>query len=101
MTIHEYFGKNGYKYIHTPIITASDCEGVGEMFRVTTNNQNLQCDSEEEYYKNDFFGKKVGLTVSCQLEGEMLAMGLGKVYTFGPTFRAEHSNTTRHIAEFW
>lgn len=101
MAIHEYFAKNGYKYIHTPIITASDCEGAGEMFRVTTNNWNLQCDSEEEYYKKDFFGKKVGLTVSCQLEGEMLAMGLGKVYTFGPTFRAEHSNTTRHIAEFW
>ena len=99
--IHEYFHKNNYKYIHAPIITGSDCEGSGEMFRVTTQPWNAKYNTEEEYFSDDFFGKKAGLTVSAQLEGEMAAMGLGKIYTFGPTFRAEHSNTTRHVAEFW
>ncbi|MBO5773485.1 MAG: asparagine--tRNA ligase, partial [Clostridia bacterium] len=99
--IHRYFGENGYKYVHAPIITGSDCEGAGEMFRVTTHDWNTEFQSEEEYYANDFFAKKAGLTVSAQLEGEMAAMGLGKIYTFGPTFRAEHSNTPRHLAEFW
>lgn len=105
--IHEYFHKNSYKYVHTPIITGSDCEGAGEMFRVTTqpwNAKNGDGESyadEESYFQDDFFGAKAGLTVSCQLEGEMAAMGLGRIYTFGPTFRAEHSNTTRHVAEFW
>ncbi len=99
--IHEYFHKNNYKYIHAPIITGSDCEGSGEMFRVTTQPWNAKYEREEEYFADDFFGKKAGLTVSAQLEGEMAAMGLGKIYTFGPTFRAEHSNTTRHVAEFW
>ncbi len=99
--IHRYFGENGYKYIHAPIITGSDCEGAGEMFRVTTHDWKTEFESEEEYYANDFFAKKAGLTVSAQLEGEMAAMGLGKIYTFGPTFRAEHSNTPRHLAEFW
>ncbi len=99
--IHKYFHQNGYKYIHAPIITGSDCEGAGEMFRVTTHDWKTDFETEEEYYANDFFAKKAGLTVSAQLEGEMAAMGLGKIYTFGPTFRAEHSNTTRHAAEFW
>lgn len=99
--IHEYFHKNGYRYVHAPIITGSDCEGAGEMFRLTTHPWTTDYKTEEEYYKNDFFGKKAGLSVSCQLEGEMAAMGLGKIYTFGPTFRAEHSNTVRHVAEFW
>ena len=99
--IHKYFNKNGYKYVHTPIITGSDCEGAGEMFRVTTHPWNTKHKTEQEYYADDFFGAKAGLTVSGQLEGEMAAMGLGKIYTFGPTFRAEHSNTTRHAAEFW
>ena len=99
--VHNYFHKNGYKYVHAPIITGSDCEGAGEMFRVTTQNWQTEHKTEEEYYADDFFGKKAGLTVSAQLEGEMAAMGLGRIYTFGPTFRAEHSNTTRHAAEFW
>ena len=99
--IHKYFNKHGYKYVHTPIITGSDCEGAGEMFRVTTQPWNAKCGNEQEYYSQDFFGAKAGLTVSGQLEGEVAAMGLGKIYTFGPTFRAEHSNTTRHAAEFW
>ncbi|MCI9407422.1 MAG: asparagine--tRNA ligase [Clostridia bacterium] len=99
--IHKYFNKNGYKYVHTPIITGSDCEGAGEMFRVTTQPWNAKYNNEEEYFADDFFGAKAGLTVSGQLEGEVAAMGLGKIYTFGPTFRAEHSNTTRHAAEFW
>ncbi|MBE7057411.1 MAG: asparagine--tRNA ligase [Ruminococcaceae bacterium] len=101
ISIHNYFHKNGYKYIHAPIITGSDCEGAGEMFRVTTHPWATEYTKEDEYYADDFFGKKAGLTVSAQLEGEMAAMGLGKIYTFGPTFRAEHSNTTRHAAEFW
>ncbi len=99
--IHDYFRKNGYKYVHAPIITGSDCEGAGELFRVTTQPWNAEYKTEDEYNAEDFFGKKAGLTVSAQLEGEMAAMGLGRIYTFGPTFRAEHSNTTRHAAEFW
>ncbi|MBE7082772.1 MAG: asparagine--tRNA ligase [Clostridiales bacterium] len=99
--IHKYFHLNGYKYLHAPIITASDCEGAGEMFRVTTQDWNANYKTEQEYYADDFFGAKAGLSVSCQLEGEMAAMGLGRIYTFGPTFRAEHSNTTKHLAEFW
>lgn len=99
--IHSYFHSHGYKYVHTPIITGSDCEGAGEMFRVTTQPWNAKEKNESEYFANDFFGAKAGLTVSGQLEGEIAAMGLGRIYTFGPTFRAEHSNTTRHAAEFW
>ncbi len=100
--VHEYFHKNGYTYIHTPIITDSDCEGAGEMFRITTQPWNSPEKTEKEYYENDFFGKKAGLSVSCQLEGEMAAVGgMGRIYTFGPTFRAEKSGTTRHVAEFW
>jgi asparaginyl-tRNA synthetase len=99
--IHNYFGSHDYKYVHAPILTGSDCEGAGEMFRVTTQPWNAKYNTEAEYYAEDFFGKKAGLTVSAQLEGEMAAMGLGRIYTFGPTFRAEHSNTTRHVAEFW
>ncbi len=99
--IHKYFTAHGYKYVNTPIITGSDCEGAGEMFRVTTQPWNAACKTEQEYFDGDFFGAKAGLTVSGQLEGEVAAMGLGKIYTFGPTFRAEHSNTTRHAAEFW
>ncbi len=99
--IHKYFNKNGYKYVHTPIITGSDCEGAGEMFRVTTQPWNAKYNDESGYFADDFFGAKAGLTVSGQLEGEVAALGLGRIYTFGPTFRAEHSNTTRHAAEFW
>ena len=101
--IHDYFQKNNYTYINTPIITGSDCEGAGEMFRVTTLN--IDEISKNQYNSSidltDFFGKKVGLTVSGQLEAEAMACSLGKVYTFGPTFRAENSNTKRHAAEFW
>ncbi len=100
-SIHKYFHANGYRYVHPPIITGSDCEGAGEMFRVTTQPWNATAEDEAAYYANDFFGRKAGLTVSAQLEGEMAAMGLGRIYTFGPTFRAENSNTTRHVAEFW
>ena len=100
-SIHTYFQSHGYRYVHPPIITGSDCEGAGEMFRVTTMPWNATAESEEAYYAEDFFGRKAGLTVSAQLEGEMAAMGLGRIYTFGPTFRAENSNTTRHVAEFW
>jgi asparaginyl-tRNA synthetase len=95
--IHNFFNKNNFYYIHTPIITGSDAEGAGEMFRVTTldsNKKNLD-------FSEDFFGKETNLTVSGQLEAESLALGLGNVYTFGPTFRAENSNTSRHLAEFW
>ena len=99
--IHEFFQKRHFVYVHTPIITASDCEGAGEVFKVTTIGYNPAFKSEEEYYKNDFFGQKAGLSVSGQLEGEVAAMGLGKIYTFGPSFRAENSNTPRHAAEFW
>ncbi len=99
--IHAFFASRNFTYVHTPIITGSDCEGAGEIFRVTTQPYNAEYKTEEEYYDNDFFGKKVGLTVSGQLEGEAMAMALGKIYTFGPTFRAENSNTSRHAAEFW
>ena len=99
--MHEYFQKNGYYYVHTPIITSSDCEGAGEIFRVTTLPPFYASPEGEDYYKEDFFGKKAGLTVSGQLEGEAAALALGKIYTFGPTFRAENSNTPRHAAEFW
>lgn len=101
--IHAYFQKNGFYYFHAPIITGSDAEGAGEMFRVSTldpKNPPLT-DNGEVNYKEDFFGKETNLTVSGQLEAEAYAMGLGKVYTFGPTFRAENSNTSRHLAEFW
>src|SRR5690606_12941581 len=101
--IHHYFNKNGFYYIHTPIITGSDAEGAGEMFRVTTLDLNKLPRTEDGgiNYKEDFFGKETNLTVSGQLEGELAALSLGKIYTFGPTFRAENSNTPRHLAEFW
>ncbi len=99
--IHRFFQERGYTYVNTPLITGSDCEGAGEMFQVTTIGYSKEYDTEEEYYANDFFGKKTGLSVSGQLEGEIAAMGLGKIYTFGPSFRAENSNTQRHVAEFW
>ena len=99
--IHRYFQEQGYVYVNTPLITASDCEGAGEMFKVTTIGYSDQYKSAEEYYAADFFGRRAGLSVSGQLEGEMAAMALGKIYTFGPSFRAENSNTPRHVAEFW
>ena len=101
--IHKYFQDNGFFYVNTPIITGSDAEGAGEMFRVTTldaKNPPLTENGEVDY-KKDFFGRETNLTVSGQLEGETFAMALGKIYTFGPTFRAENSNTSRHLAEFW
>ena len=103
MAIHQYFHEHGFFYFHTPIITASDCEGAGQMFQVTTKNlYNLKKDEEGKIdYSDDFFGKQTSLTVSGQLEGELAAMALGTIYTFGPTFRAENSNTPRHLAEFW
>lgn len=101
--IHQYFHQNGFFYVNTPIITGSDAEGAGEMFRVTSlNDKNPPLTENGEVdYSQDFFGKETNLTVSGQLEGETYAMGLGKIYTFGPTFRAENSNTSRHLAEFW
>jgi asparaginyl-tRNA synthetase len=101
--VHNYFHKNGFNYMHSPIITGSDAEGAGEMFRVSALDQkNPPLDDNGNVdYKKDFFGKETNLTVSGQLEAETYAMGLGKVYTFGPTFRAENSNTSRHLAEFW
>jgi asparaginyl-tRNA synthetase len=102
--IHQYFNQNGFYYVHTPIVTGSDAEGAGQMFRVTTlpdQNPPLTEDKADVDYKQDFFGKQTNLTVSGQLEAEVAAMALGKVYTFGPTFRAENSNTARHLAEFW
>ena len=101
--IHKFFNERGFRYVHTPIITASDCEGAGEMFQVTTldlNNIPRTKDGKIDY-SQDFFGKEARLTVSGQLNGEMYACALGDIYTFGPTFRAENSNTTRHAAEFW
>lgn len=101
--IHKYFNEKGFFYLHTPIITGSDCEGAGEMFHVTTmdlKNTPKNPDGSVDY-KNDFFGKETNLTVSGQLEGELGALALGDIYTFGPTFRAENSNTPRHLAEFW
>ncbi len=101
--VHQYFQKNGFYYVNTPIITGSDAEGAGEMFHVTNFEANKAPLNEEGNvdYTQDFFGKETNLTVSGQLEAETYAMALGKVYTFGPTFRAENSNTTRHLAEFW
>lgn len=101
--IHKFFNEEGFVYVHTPIITSSDCEGAGEMFKVTTldmDNLPLKKDNTVDYSK-DFFGKATNLTVSGQLNVETYAMAFGSVYTFGPTFRAENSNTTRHAAEFW
>lgn len=99
--IHEFFQERNFVYIHTPLITASDCEGAGEMFKVTTIGYSNEYKSEEEYNAADFFGRRAALSVSGQLEGEVAAMALGKIYTFGPSFRAENSNTQRHVAEFW
>ncbi len=101
--IHKYFNEKGFNYLHTPIVTASDAEGAGQMFRVSTlDPQNPPLTEEGKVdYTQDFFGKATNLTVSGQLEGELGALALGEIYTFGPTFRAENSNTTRHLAEFW
>ena len=103
IAIHKFFHERGFFYFHTPLITASDCEGAGQMFQVTTMNlYDLKKDENGSIiYDNDFFGKQASLTVSGQLEGELAATALGAIYTFGPTFRAENSNTTRHAAEFW
>ena len=103
MAIHTYFHEHGYFYFHTPLITASDCEGAGNMFQVTTKNlYDLKKDEQGKIiYDDDFFGEQTSLTVSGQLEGELGATALGAIYTFGPTFRAENSNTPRHLAEFW
>ena len=103
MAIHNFFHERGFYYFHTPLITASDCEGAGQMFQVTTMNlYDLKKDENGSIiYDNDFFGRQASLTVSGQLEAELAAMALGAVYTFGPTFRAENSNTPRHLAEFW
>ena len=101
--IHKFFNEKGFVYLHTPLITASDCEGAGQMFKVTTLDlENLPRNKKGEIdYTKDFFGKETSLTVSGQLEGELGATALGEIYTFGPTFRAENSNTPRHLAEFW
>ena len=101
--IHQYFHNKGFYYLHTPLITASDCEGAGEMFQVTTLDLNNVPKTEqgEVDFSQDFFGKGCNLTVSGQLEGELGALSMGQIYTFGPTFRAENSNTPRHLAEFW
>ena len=103
MAIHTYFHEHGFFYFHTPLITASDCEGAGNMFQVTTKNlYDLKKDEDGKIiYDDDFFGEQTSLTVSGQLEGELGATALGAIYTFGPTFRAENSNTPRHLAEFW
>ena len=103
MAIHRYFHDHGFFYFHTPLITASDCEGAGQMFQVTTQNlAQMPLDEQGNVdYADDFFGKPTSLTVSGQLEGELGATALGAIYTFGPTFRAENSNTPRHLAEFW
>jgi asparaginyl-tRNA synthetase len=101
-SIHAFFQEEGFLYVHTPIITASDCEGAGEMFKVTTlDPAKLPLDHGKVDYTRDFFHRPAYLTVSGQLQGEIFACGLGKIYTFGPTFRAENSNTSRHLAEFW
>jgi asparaginyl-tRNA synthetase len=103
MAIHKYFDEKGFFYLHAPIVTASDAEGAGEMFQVTNLNLEKLPKTEQGQvdYNEDFFAKKASLSVSGQLQAELAAMGLGKVYTFGPTFRAENSNTARHLAEFW
>ena len=102
--IHEYFHNKGFVYLHTPLITESDCEGAGQMFQVTTMDLDKPLPRNKKGgidYSKDFFGKQTSLTVSGQLEGELGATALGEIYTFGPTFRAENSNTPRHLAEFW
>lgn len=101
--VHKFFNEKDFVYMHTPIITGSDAEGAGEMFRVTSLDLNNipRTENGDIDFKEDFFGKSTNLTVSGQLEGELAAMALGNIYTFGPTFRAENSNTTRHLAEFW
>ncbi len=99
--IHQFFQQRDFNYIHTPIITASDCEGAGELFKVTTLDPLAKKEEAPKDYKQDFFGKPAFLTVSGQLEGEVFASALGNIYTFGPTFRAENSNTSRHVSEFW
>src|SRR5690606_7829240 len=101
--VHRFFNERGFVYIHTPIITGSDAEGAGEMFKVTTLDLDNppRNDDGSINFKEDFFGKSTNLTVSGQLEGELAALAFGNIYTFGPTFRAENSNTTRHLAEFW
>src|SRR5699024_5340767 len=101
--IHKFFQEKDFVYIHSPIITASDAEGAGEMFKVTALDLTdvPKTDEGKVDYKKDFFGKQTNLTVSGQLEGELAALAFGSIYTFGPTFRAENSNTTRHLAEFW
>ena len=102
--IHKFFNDKGFVYLHTPIITASDAEGAGEMFKVTTlplDGTAIKNEDSSINFKEDFFGRSTNLTVSGQLEGELAAMAFSDVYTFGPTFRAENSNTTRHLAEFW
>ena len=101
IAIHKFFNDRGFVYVHTPIITGSDCEGAGAMFQVTTLDLDEVAKGKKVDYKDDFFGKRAALTVSGQLNAETYAMAFGNVYTFGPTFRAEHSNTTRHAAEFW
>ncbi len=101
-SVHNFFRERGFRYIHTPILTGSDCEGAGELFRVTTLNPPMPMTSNEKIdFSKDFFGAEANLTVSGQLSAEMFALSLGDVYTFGPTFRAENSNTSRHVAEFW
>src|SRR5262249_49348652 len=101
-SIHDFFQEQGFYYIHTPIITSSDCEGAGEMFKVTTFNLDQVPRKEHTPdFTQDFYGRPTYLTVSGQLQAEIFACSLGKVYTFGPTFRAENSNTSRHLAEFW
>ena len=101
-SIHDFFQEDDFLYVHTPVITASDCEGAGEMFRVTTLNlDELPRQNGKVDFTQDFFGRPSYLTVSGQLEAEIYATALGKVYTFGPTFRAENSNTSRHLSEFW
>ena len=101
LAVHDYFRSQGFFYVHTPILTGSDCEGAGEMFRVTTLPVDYRPKEGSDPFAEDFFGKAASLTVSGQLEGEAMATALGKIYTFGPTFRAENSNTPRHAAEFW
>ena len=100
--VHQFFRNRGFYYLHTPIITGLDCEGAGELFRVTTLPPvSAEPEEADHLFEADFFGKEASLTVSGQLEAEMFACALGNVYTFGPTFRAENSNTPRHSAEFW
>ena len=100
-SIHTYFQSHNYVYVNTPLITGSDCEGAGETFTVTTIGHSDKYKTSDEYYADDFFGRRATLSVSGQLEGEVAAMAMGKIYTFGPSFRAENSNTPRHVAEFW